>query len=368
MSEYQYYEFQTVDKVLSEQDKKEISQLSSRVQLTSRKAIFTYSYGDFRGQPEKVLEKYFDAMFYIANWGTIQLMLKFPKALVNLQDLEKYCDGENIQIVLNPNSAILKIEFDNEEGFGWIEEDGYLDSLIKIRKEILEQDYRVLYLAWLRKIEELDLDDSEIEPPIPPGLNKLSSALKSLVELFEIDENLLKEAAKISQNKTDLSQQQIEKAIEQIPRHECNRMLLKLSQGNLSVEAELHQKILEIVDNSPSLISGQRTSKHLFDLAENEREKEQQKFQKKAEAQRINILEALASQEAQVWLNIEQLISQKQSKPYDEAVKLLSQLHDLAIYQNKESLFQEKINDIYEKYSRRPGLLTRLKKRGLNKK
>ena len=368
MSEHQYYEFQTVDKVLSEQDKKEISQLSSRVQLTSRKAIFIYNYSDFRGKPEEVLEKYFDAMFYIANWGTIQLMLKFPKSLVKLQDLEKYCDGENIQIILNPNSAILNIEFHKEEGFGWIENDDYLDSLINIRKEILEQDYRVLYLAWLRIIEEKDLEPSEIEPPIPPGLNKLSSALTSFLELFEIDEHLLKVAAKNSQNKTHISPQQIEKAIEQIPRHECNRMLLKLSQGDLSVEAELRQTILEILDNSPSLISGQRTSQHLFELAEHERVKEQQESQKQAEARRINRLEALASRENQVWQNIEQLISKKQSKPYDEAVKLLSQLHDLAIYQNKESSFQEKINDLYERYSRRPGLLTRLKKRGLNKK
>ncbi|EAZ89038.1 hypothetical protein [Crocosphaera chwakensis] len=368
MSEHQYYEFQAVDKVLSEQQKKEISQLSSRVQLTSRKAIFIYNYSDFRGRPEEVLEKYFDAMFYIANWGTIQLMLKFPKSLVNLQDLEKYCDGENVRIILNLKSAILNIEFDNEEGFGWIEDDGYLDSLINIRKEILEQDYRVLYLAWLRIIEEQDLEYSEIEPPIPPGLNKLSSALNSFVELFEIDEHLLKVAAKNSQNKTNLSQQQIEKAIGQIPRPECNKMLLKLSQGDLSVEAELHQRILQIVDNSPSLISGQRTSQHLFELAQSERIKEQQALQKQAEARRINRLEALASQENQVWQNIEELISKKQSKPYDEAVKLLSQLHDLAIYQDKESFFQDKINDLYQRYSRRPGLLNRLKKRGLNRK
>lgn len=54
MSEYQYYEFQTLDRPLTESEQAFIKNLSSRVQLTPTQAVFTYSYGDFRGDPKKV--------------------------------------------------------------------------------------------------------------------------------------------------------------------------------------------------------------------------------------------------------------------------------------------------------------------------
>jgi hypothetical protein len=60
MSEYQYYEFQTIDRPLTAKEQAEIKELSSRVQLTPNRAIFLYNYGDFRGDPEKVLTQYFD--------------------------------------------------------------------------------------------------------------------------------------------------------------------------------------------------------------------------------------------------------------------------------------------------------------------
>jgi hypothetical protein len=72
MSEYQYYEFQCVDRQLNAKEKQEISQVSSRAKVTSTQAIFNYSYGDFSHKPEKFLAQYFDVMYYIANWGTQQ--------------------------------------------------------------------------------------------------------------------------------------------------------------------------------------------------------------------------------------------------------------------------------------------------------
>ena len=81
MSEYQYYEFQALDRPLTASEQAYISSLPSRVHLSATNAIFTYSYGDFRGEPKEVLEKCFDIMLYMANWGTRQLMLRFPKTV-----------------------------------------------------------------------------------------------------------------------------------------------------------------------------------------------------------------------------------------------------------------------------------------------
>ncbi len=77
MSEYQYYEFRVMDRPLTDEEQAAMRQLSSRVVLTPTSAAFTYNYGDFRGDPEKVLLQYFDAMFYIANWGSCRLMFRF---------------------------------------------------------------------------------------------------------------------------------------------------------------------------------------------------------------------------------------------------------------------------------------------------
>jgi hypothetical protein len=52
MSEYQFYEFQAIDRPLSPKDQKYVQSLSSRVKLTASNVQFLYNYGDFRSKPE----------------------------------------------------------------------------------------------------------------------------------------------------------------------------------------------------------------------------------------------------------------------------------------------------------------------------
>ena len=90
MSEYQHYEFHSIDRPLNSDDMAAVGKMSSRVRLSSHKAVFTYSYSDFRYDPEEVLVDYFDFMLYIANWGTKRIMMKFPLELVDYNFLKKY--------------------------------------------------------------------------------------------------------------------------------------------------------------------------------------------------------------------------------------------------------------------------------------
>ena len=48
MSEYQYYEFRKIESSLSDKAMQEISDLSSRAQVSKNSASFTYNYGDFQ--------------------------------------------------------------------------------------------------------------------------------------------------------------------------------------------------------------------------------------------------------------------------------------------------------------------------------
>ena len=76
MSEYQYYEFLAIDKPLTDAQRAELRKLSSRAEITSTRFTNEYSFGDFQGQPEKLMERYFDAFLYVANWGTRRLMFR----------------------------------------------------------------------------------------------------------------------------------------------------------------------------------------------------------------------------------------------------------------------------------------------------
>ena len=73
MSEYQYYEFLALDKPLTDRQRAELRKLSSRADITATRFVNEYNYGDFRGSPGKLMERYFDAFLYLANWGTRRL-------------------------------------------------------------------------------------------------------------------------------------------------------------------------------------------------------------------------------------------------------------------------------------------------------
>ena len=67
MSEYQYYEFKAVDKPLSEKDMRALRNISTRAQITPTGFVNEYNWGDFKGNPLKLVEQYFDVFLYVAN-------------------------------------------------------------------------------------------------------------------------------------------------------------------------------------------------------------------------------------------------------------------------------------------------------------
>ncbi|MBI5714470.1 MAG: hypothetical protein HZC38_13765 [Chloroflexi bacterium] len=59
MSEYQYYEWQTLDRPLTEEEQDAVNGLSSHIDVSSTNAVVTYEWSDFKHDPLKVLAKYF---------------------------------------------------------------------------------------------------------------------------------------------------------------------------------------------------------------------------------------------------------------------------------------------------------------------
>ena len=74
-----------------------VAALSSRVEPHPRRAVFTYSWSDFRGNPQEILARYYDAMLYMANWGGTQLMFRLPLALIDVERMQAYCQPRCVQ-------------------------------------------------------------------------------------------------------------------------------------------------------------------------------------------------------------------------------------------------------------------------------
>jgi hypothetical protein len=83
MSEYQYYEFQTGDRQLNEKQMQELRACSTRGRITPTSFVNEYTFGNFKGDPDEWMEKYFDGFLYLANWGTHILHLALPARLLS---------------------------------------------------------------------------------------------------------------------------------------------------------------------------------------------------------------------------------------------------------------------------------------------
>ncbi|HEY5140565.1 MAG TPA: hypothetical protein VIJ25_14795 [Methylococcales bacterium] len=370
MSEYQQYEFQALDRPLSSDDQTYLRSLSSRVKLTATTARFVYSFSDFRHQPETVLDRCFDLMLYMASFGVRQLMIRFPKALIKPAVFEPYCVPHLITVSTTAKSVILNINLCAEDYYIWIEDDeAWLSDLVALREELLQSDYRVLYLAWLKAgfAEDAAADPKElIEPPVPAGLKTLTPALKSFVDLFKVDPDLIAAAAQVSPM-AKKSKEPVEDWIAELSETERNHYLVRVAQGETHVGVELMQHLRKRfgkTDPSPSSNAG-RSLAALMEIAEENKQQRRAQEKQAAAVARRKYLEAIAPKSNALWQEVFKLVELKQAQSYDKAIALLKDLRDLAKYQENLPAFHESIRQMQSKYSNRPGLLQRLQKANL---
>jgi hypothetical protein len=198
MSEYQYYEFQAIDRPLTDKEMAELRTYSTRARITPTSFVNDYSWGNFKGDEDAWMEKYFDAFLYLANWGTHVLKLRLPARLLDPKTAHLYCAGERASVREKNGRVILTFVSEDEEEGDWVEGDGHLSSLISVRAEVGRGDLRALYLGWLLRAQNGDLDDHDLEPPVPAGLAQLSASLEALAEFLRIDPDLIGVAATAS--------------------------------------------------------------------------------------------------------------------------------------------------------------------------
>ena len=201
---------------------------------------------------------------------------------------------------------------------------------------------------------------------MPPGLKTLSPALHTFIEFFEIDGMLIHVAAEASGDRLAPPEGWLPSSLAQLPGEERDVFLLRLARGESHLSVELNRRLRGIAPLPEPEPSPRRTVGQLLREARERRVRERKRKAEEAEAKRIMELEALAGREGEAWAEVVSLIEQMQAKPYDEAVRLLVKLRDLAVYQGAQAAFQQRLNGIYERYSRRSALLRRLSEAGLH--
>ncbi len=369
MSEYQYYEFQAIDKALSKAQQDKVRALSRRAEVDARSARFVYSYGDFRGDEEALMWDYYDAMLYMANWGTRRLLLRLPLAMVDSDAWAAYTVADTITLQAREKALLLELIFQEVDQGGWLEGEGWLASLLELREDLQRGDLRLLYLAWLKAAAKHGLlEEDALEPPVPAGLNELSDAHRAFIELFELDPGLVAAAARINLPLPEKTAPPSLADFEENLLGLLNEMKTRLSQAvkDGTVEetaAQLKQTLFAKPYGDARSVTGQRTVKQLRELAGDAAEQLAAAERQRREAERLRALEALAKREPQAWQQVEDLCERKIASAYDEAVALLVQLNELA--QQRGETIDTRLASLLEHWKNRPALLRRLKQRGV---
>lgn len=381
MSEYQYYEFQAIDRPLSEEERAQLRSYSTRARISPTSFVNEYSWGDFKGDTDAWMDKYFDAFLYLANWGTHILKLRLPARLLDVAAVRPYCTGEHASVRAKNGKVILTFQSDDEDGGEWVEGEGQLASIISVRAELARADHRALYLGWLLCAQNGDLDDEEVEPPVPAGLAQLSASLESLVEFLRLDTDLIQVAATASAPLADSEPKPaaVRQWLARLPVAEKDDLLVRLIAEN---DGLLAHELLQQVRREGAAEQGtsraateRRTVADLLRQAEKTAEKRrrvaaekaaQEKARREREAviARAQHLDALAGREPAIWQQVEGLIASKQPKGYDQAVTLLVDLRDLAARKNGAD-FRRRVEELRAAHARKPTLIERLKRAGL---
>ena len=368
MSEYQYYEFQTVDRPLTDQEQEAVGKLSSHIEVSPTRAVVTYSFGGgFRHDCKEVLAKYFDAMLYMANWGSKQLLFRFPSGLIDLDSIMPYCLEDWVTSWAIGGHVVLDIHFDEEGDMDWVEGEGVLSPLLRLRDDILHGDYRALYLAWLRAIvlDDPEVAMADVEPPVPAGLKNPNAALSRFVQVFGVDRHLAAAATASSPPLQAKPQDDLRQAIARLPRETCDDLLFRLAQGEAHLSLALNRVLQPTTPLSPVEATPRRAVAQLFAEAQELRGRARTRQAEEAERKRLRDLQVLAQNEDRSWEEVEALIKRSQAQPYEQAVELLAKLQELAAFQGSQAAFSERIGQLRTRYKGRPSLMERLRKAGL---
>ena len=376
MSEYQYYEFHAIDRPLGEADQETLQALSSRARVTATSFTNHYNFGDFRGDPDALMERWFDLHLYLANWGTRRLMIRVPRRFLEPARLDVFLrEVEWVGVRESGEHVIVDIHYCNEEPehVEWVEGEGRLGALAPLRADLLAGDSRLFYLLWLSAVEAGDLEDDEKEPLA--GIGPLNGALETFADFFHLDPDLVRAAAErpASVDAGTISTNALHDAVAAIPAGDKTALLLRLVDGDPHVAAEVRRMTREaVVPVDGAARERPRTVAELRARAATVREERESAAAARREAERRRQaeiaakarrvrLDALAQRGTRsVWREIEAEIERRNTAGYDRAIGLLRDLRALADDNGSVKEFSDRVLSLRDRHQRKIRFIARL--------
>ncbi len=373
MSEYQRYEFMTIDRPLTGEQLDAVNNLSSHIEASSTHAIVEYHWGDFKHNPIDVLHKFFDGFLYWANWGSPELAFRFPHGTLPVDLIDGYDLDDFVMFTRHPDYDILDIHFGEMEGPDeWMEYE--LGSLIPIRDELMDGDLRALYIVWLAgqlMIEGYDEEEDEDEeedweisvPPVPPGLGTQTAAQQALAELLQVPQELLVAAARHSKAAAPSTGDDIAAWVKLLPPDHQNDYLVRLAHNEPGLSRLLVRELRELSQDKTRATPS--TGEHVTYatlLTESKTIKSQLEREKREQEQmaRQRHLQEIHDRQEDYWRQVDQAVGRGTGSGYDEALQLLIELREAANQFKETRQFQERFRAWVPPHLRRPAFVKRL--------
>lgn len=369
MSEYQYYEFQAIDRPLTREEMAELRRYSSRARITSTRFAVVYHFGDFKGDRGDWMKRYFDAHLYTSNFGSRVFCLRFPVGWIDPETFAPYQVEGALEISKTRTHLIVSFLLDSDPGEYYEDEDNEntLEDLLPIRAALAAGDLRALYIGWISAVQNVLVEPDSVEPSIPPGLESEDSALDSLIGFLNLREDLLAAAAMNSPEPAAApSSAEIAKWLGGVAEKEKDEWLARfLSADDPGLRREALNRFRESSASTQSGGKPLRTAEELLseadDLETRRIEKERQDRERK-ERERIM---ALAGQEPGLWQSVIKLSESSSARYQETAIGTLKDLRELASMTNNETEFREKLEGLIELRQRKTAFMKQMRNAGL---
>ncbi len=377
MSEYQYYEFQAIDRPLGEADREALRALSTRARITATSFTNSYEWGDFKGDPTKLMERWFDLHLYLANWGSRRLMIRLPKRLVDRRRLDGFLGkADCAEVRVAGENLILDITRYEMEFDEWDDGSSWLAALAPLRADVLAGDLRLFYLLWLMAVEADAFEADEPEPI--SGIGPMTAVLEAFAEFFDLDPDLVEAAAERSAAMmlSAASSAAVHGIIAAMTDGEKTRMLARLFDGDLHLAAELRAEVRDRlateIDAPPVVartVGELRARARAIGLAREQAAAEKVAADRKRHAQEAEKahrvrLDAIFRRGETVWHEVETEIERRNAAGYDKAASLLLDLRAVADERGTTRDFAARLRAIRERHARKERFLERLAKIG----
>ena len=373
MSEYQFYDFLAVDKPLTRTDLEALRSLSTRARISSTSFTNSYEWGSFRGDPDSMMERWFDLHLYLANWGARRLMMRLPADLPGRARLDQLAGSLHcVELRAAGQNLILDISIDEMELDGWEDGTGWLAALAPLRADVLAGDLRLFYLMWLMEVDLGLAEADQLEPM--PGIGPISDALEAFADFFGIDCDLVVAAAEREDDaytSVDASSETAAQVIAGLPDADKSGFLVRLVSGDAHVASELRALVRNSLKsaNTVSPVAA-RTAGDLCARAKvirQEREAEQAEQaaaeSRRREEEQLQFFRTRADQLMRhgynVWDEINSEAERRNASGYDTAANLIRALR--SIYEENGSLdeFRLRLQEIRDLHARKERFLER---------